>query len=256
MPYLHWEAYHSQKTVSSMIVDVKNESLKTSPTPNDKLPLWPSEKKSKDTAPNFQITDPTGQVVPEDSKVSEVDHESLDNPDAEEDYFELLRRYLYKRRPVHLRRTLDQYYYSYLADTNDRDGDQVVMRQFNEDKKTLRLEGDRKYKGLLEAKKELVDDARDSNPEPESVDQQLREPNGGSARTPETPTWRRWVVKKFKAPSQRRKLRDVEGKLHKVDQRKYYDNNSPVLMVDQLWLWVIDEGTEYMLTHSLGFGNY
>ena len=36
-------------------------------------------------------------------------------------------------------------------------------------------------------------------------------------------------------------MKDVEGKLEKVHQQNYYDDNSPVLMIDQLWLWVIDE---------------
>lgn len=30
--------------------------------------------------------------------------------------------------PLQLRRTLDQYYYTHLANTSDRDGDQVVLR--------------------------------------------------------------------------------------------------------------------------------
>lgn len=224
-----------------MIMEVKDESLKTSPTPNDKLPLWPSETRTKDVVLNLKITDSAGQVIPEEPKTSDVDHESLDNPDAEEDYFELLRRYLYKRRPIHLRRTLDQYYYSYLADTNDRDNDQIVMRQYNEDRKALKLEGDRKYKGLLKAKEKLTDDTRDANPMAESIDEQLTESDELSVGTSKPTTWQ-WVVKKLQAPSQRKKLKDVEGKLQKVYRQKYYDDNSPVLMVDQLWLWVIDEG--------------
>lgn len=40
----------------------------------------------------------------------------------------LLRNYLFTRHPMHLRRTLDQSYYTNMSDTDDRDQDQVVER--------------------------------------------------------------------------------------------------------------------------------
>jgi hypothetical protein len=48
------------------------------------------------------------------------------------DYFddeELLRQNLHKDPPLHVRRTLDQYYFSTLEETSARDKDQVVYRE-------------------------------------------------------------------------------------------------------------------------------
>jgi len=47
----------AQKSVSNMIELVKNESLKTDPTPKNKLPLWPSEKTVNSATPRLQIID-------------------------------------------------------------------------------------------------------------------------------------------------------------------------------------------------------
>ena len=42
---------------------------------------------------------------------------------------ELMADELFKERePLHLRRTLDQFYYVHTADTTDRDGDQVLSK--------------------------------------------------------------------------------------------------------------------------------
>jgi hypothetical protein len=40
----------------------------------------------------------------------------------------LAEEYLYGTLPLHPRRTLDQFYYSHLPDTSERDGDQTVTR--------------------------------------------------------------------------------------------------------------------------------
>ena len=37
------------------------------------------------------------------------------------------------------------------------------------------------------------------------------------------------------------RLEEVKNQLFKIEQTLYRDNNSPVLMIDQLWLWVVDE---------------
>lgn len=239
MPYIHWEAYKAQRNISGMIEEVKSESLKTKPTPNDKHPLWPSERRDTGTTTELQITDPTGQTTHEEVKLQELDHVALDNPEAEEDYFELLRRYLYKRRPVDLRRTLDQYYYSHLADTNDRDRDQVVMREYNENKKNLELAASEKYKSLIEKKGELERDVK-ANVEADLANEQMLEEGDSSESRPKSTVWQR-IIKRLLEHSRRKELEDVEAKLHELDQIPYYYDNSPVLMIDQLWLWVIDE---------------
>jgi hypothetical protein len=273
MPYIHWEAHLAQKNLGKMIAEVKDEAMKTTRTQKSKTPLWPDEKGGNESvrAPTpsdagfVTSTDKTGTKDP-----------TLETPENEEDYRELLRRYLYKRRPVHLRRTLDQYYYSYLADTNDRDGDQVVMRQFNKDKKSLNLEADTKYQRLWEEKKELQEFEKQSIPKPETMNNQLpdeqddtqpaseltasRRMSENSSRVaernqvgtenaaqlpPKVTAWEH-IVNKVIAPWKRKELKEVDSKLHKIDQVLYYDGNSPVLMIDQLWLWIIDKGNLYM----------
>ncbi|KAE9378683.1 hypothetical protein N431DRAFT_325760 [Stipitochalara longipes BDJ] len=218
MPYIHWESHLARIKLSKVISEVKEEAIKTSRTQKSKTPLWPDEKGGNDTAAAPPPNDTEGEVHTKKTQTKDL---TLETPENEEDYRELLRRYLYKRRPVHLRRTLDQYYYSYLADTNDRDGDQVVMRQFNEEKKSLNLEADSKYQQLLEEKK--MDTETSTSP-------------------PKPTTWEQ-LANKVIAPWKRKELKEVDSKLHKIDQVLYYDDNSPVLMIDQLWLWIIDKET-------------
>lgn len=117
---------------------------------------------------------------------------------------------------MHLRRTLDQYYYSHLADTNFRDGDQVVMRQFNENTKKLKLKDDPKYKRLQEIREREEEIANAS-------------------------FWSRTVKKA--STTRPMKLKEVTSQLLEIEQAPYRDANSPVLMVDQLWLWLIDESS-------------
>lgn len=221
MPYIHWEAYVAQRNVSRTIEEVKQESLKANASFKNKLPLWPVERVVNNTPLSFHFTHPNDKTKPK-PKSPELDHISLSHPEAEEDYSEMIRRYLYKRRPVHLRRTLDQYYYSHLADTQFRDGDQVVMREFNDEQKRLKLETDQEYKALVTEQSELS--------------------NGFVNREPSAKR-RIWagVLEKLGLGNRRKRLNQLKSLLAKVDQQNYYDDNSPVLMIDQLWVWIIDK---------------
>ena len=87
------------------------------------------------------------------------------------------------KRPLHIRRTLDQYGYSNLMDTNDRDGDQVIFKWQQQQKE-----------------------------EANNTTSKLR---GGQI------------------------LSDLRLG---VDFKEENDDNFKVLMVDQLWCWIIDEG--------------
>jgi hypothetical protein len=276
MPYIHWESHLARMSLSKMISEVKEEAIKTSRTQKSKTPLWPDEKGGSETTLLAATNDAGNEVQ---TKKRQTKDPTLETPENEEDYRELLRRYLYKRRPVHLRRTLDQYYYSYLADTNDRDGDQVVMRQFNEEKKSLNLEADSKYQQLLEEKKSLKEFEKRPVPKPETMNEgphsqgetnttsesaslrrlsesstQVEEVDSGDAASPGSPpklsTWEH-LVNKVIAPWKRKELKEVNSKLHKIDQVLYYDDNSPVLMIDQLWLWIIDKGKFPMIFYSV-----
>lgn len=91
-----------------------------------------------------------------------------------------------------------------------------------------------------------MDNLRSVDSRAEFVGQPPTESQNLSTSTPKATTWQ-WLLAKVRAPGQRRRLKDVEGKLHQIDQRNYYDDNSPVLMVDQLWLWVIDEGISWCI---------
>jgi hypothetical protein len=239
MPYIHWEAHGARKNVSSMIAKVKKEAVRSGPSGSSK-PLWPREKADS----NVQIPALQANEVEMDTHIAlettELEQVILDSPDLEEDYLELLRRYLYKRRPVHLRRTLDQYYYSHLADTNDRDLDQVVMRQFNEDKKELKLGADPKYEELLRAKAKLKTEEKSLNPERVGFGEV--EDDDADEFNEKANVWQR-MVKRLGAQRRLEESKDLERKLHQVDHVVYYDDNSPVLMIDQLWMWIIDESS-------------
>jgi len=62
-----------------------------------------------------------------DSDFSEID-ETKDPDDLEEEEKALIKAYLYDPPSLHVRRTLDQYYYHMLENTHERDIDQVVSR--------------------------------------------------------------------------------------------------------------------------------
>lgn len=62
-------------------------------------------------------------------KLSEDDWKQVLRKSSSEDHYcELLDAYLDNQHPLHIRRTLDQYYHHTLKDTNSRDTDQVVSR--------------------------------------------------------------------------------------------------------------------------------
>jgi len=206
MPYIHWEADRAQTLVAKWIKKVKLDSEKTSGARENNF--WPSEKIRIGPVSTIHVAKHPQMTT---SDVGEV---TIETQDAGENYLELLRRYLFKRRPVHLRRTLDQYYYSHLADTNFRDGDQVVMRQLNEYKKELKLKGNRDYEKLKVIQKQ----------------EQAIERSSFFSRIFQK-AWR----------SRPMKLEEVNSRLFDIEQTLYRDRNSPVLMIDQLWLWVVDE---------------
>lgn len=194
-----------------LIQDVKDKALKPSFGPNDML----RNDQGNDETANLEITGAKNLGIYD----GEGTHELIQTTEAEEDYPQLLRRYLHRQRPVFPRLRLEEYYYPDLMNSTPRDGDQVIMRQFSEDQKCLRLQDDRKYLQLLAKKKNLESDEW----------------------TPKATIWQR-VLKRFFKHSRAKKLADVEIKLCAIEQLSYVDENSPVLIVDQLWLWIIDEG--------------
>jgi hypothetical protein len=92
MPYIHWEADRSQKKVADWIEKVKNESRKTSG--DRKNDLWPSEKDPQHPRQHSAATSHSGQSEHGMMKTANFDQIDLDTPEAEEEYRELLSRYL------------------------------------------------------------------------------------------------------------------------------------------------------------------
>lgn len=108
-------------------------------------------------------------------------------------YADLMQRQLFCDPPLHIRRTLDQYYYTHMRDTSARDNDQVVSKYG----KGGKLEG-----------------SPETNHKTSAV---MR--HGGRC------TWLR--------------TQEKDGGLGEGNEE---GQNHTILMVDQLWLWILGSG--------------
>jgi ankyrin repeat protein len=202
MPYLHWESYRSAEAVSDLLDEIKEESLKTRILRGGKT--WRTHEANP--KPLLAHSKPLNSAIAPENSTVRITNDKI--PDADD---VLLEKYLFKRWPIHLRRTLDQYYYSYLADTRARDGDQVVMRVRNEELYRNELAINGRYHVHTHG--------------PETVEKQTK--NGNYLR--------KIIHKRFNT----NKEVPPEGLRAKKPPK---DKNSPIVMVDQLWLWVLDRG--------------
>ena len=109
-------------------------------------------------------------------------------------YADLMQRQLFCDPPLHMRRTLDQYYYTHMRDTSARDNDQVVSKYGKGGK----------FEGLLE----------DNPKTPAMMRHRKRYP---------------W-------------LRPHEREDGGLDEENDEGQNHTILMVDQLWLWILGSG--------------
>lgn len=145
----------------------------------------------------------------------------------------LLRTYVGKSPPLHIRRTLDQYYYSRLRDTTRRDCDQVVTRARNEH---LRQEYLREYnldfQSWCSENREIVGDLL----------------SGYAPSATAMPEEREADMKKF--TSQIKRLDWLERSIdmstaavedYDISRMKKRLQDSPIIIVDQLWLWALDD---------------
>lgn len=200
MPYLHWESYRSCEAVSKLLQEIKDDSLKNLILRGGKS--WRTyEANPKPLSRSTQLASSKPKKEPE---IMTTNDEIPDDDD------ELLKKYLFKRWPVHLRRTLDQYYYSYLADTRARDGDQVVTKVRNEELylNELAIQG-RHHTHTQGSQKGEKQNKKTNN---------YRKAHKKSSISKEVPME---ILKAKKPPK---------------------DKNSPLVMIDQLWLWVLDAG--------------
>jgi ankyrin repeat protein len=186
-PIIHWEACRGQQAVAKLLEQIREDSR------NTRL-LRAGE--TWDTSQLPPLTDP--KVQNSGNQSSNLAGKSMDD--------ELLIKYLFKKYPIHLRRTLDQYFYSYLADTRVRDTDQVVTRSWNTERQKTMVEIETLMKKLEKrlGGKEYYDQVTLGN---------------ASRATSNSP----------------------EVTATNVDTRKF-DDDSPMIMIDQVWLWVLDNG--------------
>jgi hypothetical protein len=168
----------------------------------------------------------------------------------------MLKDYLYKTPPLHPRRTLDQSHYWTLRSTRVRDRDQVVYRQTSMDVelthklRKIRLEQPsnqglwawaRCASGLL--KKTTANDSSNSVPEvPETLHVSCcDDPNDTSEAQSHWP----WKAKGCKGKcywqwQDHWSTTDEDGCDHCTSDIK---KTSKLIMVDQLWMWILDEQT-------------
>jgi ankyrin repeat protein len=182
MPYLHWESYRSSEAVSQLLKNIKDRSMQNLILRGSKS--WRTYEAEPRALTRSTVLDSAKQ---KEEPAGMVTHDKKSNSDDE-----LMEKYLFKRLPVHLRRTLDQYYYSYLADTRVRDRDQVVTKVRN---------------------RELYNHTHISHT----------------------------VEKKTSKSKRFGRSKDVIPENLK-NETPPPDNNSPLVVVDQLWLWVLDRG--------------
>ncbi len=194
MPYIHWESFSSQVEVGKILDKIKRDISKTK--------IWRSKSNVAQANENY-IRHNSGHLN-ETSRSPGGDNGVPGSRDRKStDYdAELLRTYLYKRWPVHMRRTLDQYYYSYLADTKTRDGDQVAMRA-----RGRRLEEEAKFSA------QYVTTQNENNPKNQKKGTQPKIENNGK--------------------------NGMSGMNKTANPGPKPDGNSPVVMIDKLWLWVV-----------------
>jgi len=126
---------------------------------------------------------------------------------------QMLEKYLFKDPPLHPRRTLDQSYYRTLKTTRQRDRDQVVYRGTSMNLETCHR---------LQAQPQ----AKEKNAMKKLVGKACRHQNNG-----EEHEWQ-WTG--------HHQITDEKGCVHcRNDIRRI----SQLVMVDQLWMWVLDEQT-------------
>jgi hypothetical protein len=197
MPYIHWESFSSQVEIGEILDRIKTDISRTK--------IWRSNAGQANENYSRQnsgdVNEPSPPPGDDDGVPGTRDTKSTDY-DAE-----LLKTYLYKRWPVHMRRTLDQYYYSYLADTKTRDGDQVAMRA-----RGRKLQEEAKFSAQY-VTTEIEKDAK----------------------------------KKKKNSELQIEKKGKNGLRRTKDPGPKPDGNSPVVMIDQLWLWVLSPSSSPFL---------
>lgn len=150
----------------------------------------------------------------------------------------LLISYVGKNPPLHIRRTLDQYHYSRLKDTKMRDCDQVVTRARNENLKFQYSYTSPEFSDWCSNRERFVQGLLNYSP-------QITE--GIEEREEDIQNQTQLIIDLDKVE------RDIDMSLAGVKdedlpqkmQKRFQD--SPIIIVDQLWLWALDESRSFLL---------
>lgn len=143
----------------------------------------------------------------------------------------LLCAYLYNQPPVHPRRTLDQFYYHMLEDTKERDQDQVITRYYHNVWK-------RNRRAPVDDEEFVFAMPAPEKPEfPFQLDNVVNEdlPFGHRDTFQEN-----YDTEDFPRPN------TAESQLSTLDSKTRNEGSEAkeprhVMMVDQLWLWILDD---------------
>jgi len=143
----------------------------------------------------------------------------------------LLCAYLYNKPPVHPRRTLDQFYYHMLEDTEQRDQDQVITRYYHNVWKRNHNypKDDQEIAFAMPSEQHTKHHFALDLPERENTFARLRS-SGDHAATAQSggPT------QEATRTRSKTQLPDQEDDVEQKEERH-------VMMIDQLWLWILDE---------------
>ncbi|KAK0113866.1 hypothetical protein ONS95_014109 [Cadophora gregata] len=201
LPYIHWERSQGHENMTRILEGTPLTGIRL---PNDTL--------------NNTNRIKLGETVLEDDP-SDI----------------LLNTYVGKSPPLHIRRTLDQYYYSKLKDTQIRDRDQVVNRARDENLKLQYLAKDESrfpkwVSDVKECERTLLQKRPRMNPAVEGEESSMEELTQAI---------------KYLDRVERRISEALSGANDENIRQALHATlgDSPIIMVDQLWLWVLDDNT-------------
>jgi hypothetical protein len=204
VPYVHWETEISRAEMHFVMEKVRQGR--------------------KD-----DIDDASQRSIPNIKKIQ--DHPSWTKNEK------MLCAYLYNNPPVHPRRTLDQFYYHMLEDTEERDRDQVITRYYHNVWKRNHHapEDDEEYKFAMPAPVEPNFRFSLNTPSDIRIQSVIE---SSSPSSPMSPTY----LDSAGSPQQK-DLRNRLNPQKSETQNEELESNEErhVMMVDQLWLWILDD---------------
>ncbi|KAL3426968.1 hypothetical protein PVAG01_00477 [Phlyctema vagabunda] len=160
----------------------------------------------------------------------------------------LLVAYLYNDPPLHPRKTLDQFYYHMLENTQSRDEDQAINRYFQKTRNRNSCESVAEEQCLyFEANDTLPGFFASLSPSGQSI----CGPHNGrqvcqlNPRTSASPKYTGLV--ELSPAKEDATTIETRGDEEESEEGEYEDNEDEIeahtSMVDQLWMWILDENT-------------